>query len=380
MSVKYLERAAQAFCFAAKPVRFVPFSSGHINSTFFVDCGGGNPQYILQRVNTDIFQDPRHLIFNIKDVSLHIARKVAAEGGDPARQSRTVIATKAGDDFYVDPDGGCWRAFLEIDNVVSYDFTDDPWVLYQSAAAFGRFLKYLSDYPAEALYETLPGFHDTAGRLAALKEAVRQDKMGRAAEMQQEIDFVLERGRDVSYISDRIADGRLLLRVTHNDAKLSNILMDKDTGEGICVIDLDTVMPGSLLYDFGEAVRFGASTAKEDEADLDQVELSLSKYETIVQGFVGELRDVMTEEEARSLPMGAYLMALETGIRFLADYLGGDTYYQIRYPAHNRDRACNQLKLAADMEQKMEPMREITVSVYFNKMGKAPLQQRSSSL
>lgn len=373
MSPKYLERVAQAFCFVAKPVRFIPFSSGHINNTFFVDCGEGNPQYILQRINTGIFQNPGQLMFNIKEISLHIARKVADEGGDPSRRSRTVIATNYGGDFYVDPDGGCWRAFLEIENVVSYDFTDDPQVLYQSAAAFGRFLKQLSDYPVDALYETIANFHDTRGRLAVLKEAVRRDKMSRAAEMQREIDFVLKRAGDLSYITDGIADGRLLLRVTHNDAKLSNVLMDKDTGEGICVIDLDTVMPGSLLYDFGETVRFGASTAKEDAVSLDGVELSLSKYEVIVRGFMGELRDVITKEEAASLPMGAYLMTLETGIRFLTDYLVGDAYYQTRYPAHNRDRARNQLKLAADMEQKLEQMRQIAVSVYFHKKGAGPL-------
>ena len=365
MSAKYLEDAAAAFCFAAAPVRFAPLSAGHINYTFLVDCGEESPQYILQRVNTDVFRCPRRLMSNVKGISRHIAEKVARSGGDPQRMARTIIETKAGDDCYIDPEGGFWRAFLEIENVFSSDFSNDPQLLYESAVAFGRFLKQLSDYPVETLYEMIPGFHDTKGRLSDLKAAVAQDKMGRVAEMQDAIRFVLAREKDCAYIVDRIADGRLPLHVTHNDAKLSNVLLDKDTGEGICVIDLDTVMPGSVLYDFGEAVRFGASTAREDAADLTQVKLDLDLFAVLVRGFAVELRGVLTEEEVRGLPMGAYLMALETGIRFLTDYLAGDTYFQIRYPMHNRDRARNQLKLAADMEQKLDQMENIVRSIFY---------------
>lgn len=363
MSAKYLEDAAAAFCFAAAPVHFAPLSAGHINYTFLVYCGEKSPQYILQRVNTDIFRCPRRLMSNVKGVSRHIAEKVVRSGGDPRRMARTIIETKTGDDCYIDPEGGFWRAFLEIDNVFSCDFSNDPQLLYESAVAFGRFLKQLSDYSVETLYETIPGFHDTKGRLSDLKAAVAQDKMGRVAEMQDAIRFVLAREKDCAYIVDRTTDGRLPLHVTHNDAKLSNVLLDKDTGEGVCVIDLDTVMPGSVLYDFGEAVRFGASTAREDAADLTQVKLDLDLFAVLVRGFAVELQGVLTEEEVRGLPMGAYLMALETGIRFLTDYLAGDTYFQIRYPMHNRDRARNQLKLAADMEQKLDQMENIVRSI-----------------
>ena len=364
MSTEYLARAAQAFCFAGPPVHFTPLSAGHINNTFLVDCGEGSPKYILQRVNTEVFPDPRRLMSNVKGVSLHIAGKVIQAGGNPRRMARTVVETKDKDDCYIDPDGGFWRAFLEIENVFSSDYSNDPKLLYASAVAFGRFLGQLSDYPAHLLYETIPDFHNTVRRFGDLQKVLAKDAMGRAAEMQDAIRFVLEREQDCSYIIDRIADGRLPLHVTHNDAKLSNVLLDRDTGEGVCVIDLDTVMPGSVLYDFGEAVRFGASSAREDEANLDRVEFRLDLFQVIARGFIGELIDAVTEEELRGLPMGAYLMALETGIRFLTDYLAGDVYFQIRYPKHNRDRARNQLKLAGEMEQNLKCMQEIVQRIY----------------
>ncbi len=359
MSIKYLEEAGNAFQFAAKPVRFERCDTGHINNTFFVDCGEGNPQYILQRVNTEIFKKPLELMSNIKGVCLHVAKKIEQEGGNPDREVRKIIQTKDGDDYYVDPDGRYWRAYLEIDDVISYNSPDSPELFYKSAVAFGRFFKQLSDYPADTLYETIPNFHNSVSRMNDFKAAVAQDKMGRAAEMQSEIAFALSKEDKCSYILDRIADGRMKLCVTHNDTKLNNVLMDKDTGEGVCIIDLDTVMPGSILYDFGDAIRFGASTAREDETDLDKVEVDLEMFETFVRGFVGELRDTMTEEEVLGLPMGAYLMTLETAIRFLGDYLNGDVYFQIHYPEQNRDRARNQLKLVADMDQKMEQMNAI---------------------
>ena len=359
MSVKYLEEAGNAFAFAAAPVRFERCDTGHINDTYFVDCGEGNPKYILQRVNTEIFKKPAELMENIKGVTCHVAKKVAAEGGDPTREVRTVIDTKDGNGYFIDPDGRYWRAFLEIRNVVSYDFPDSPDLFYKSAVAFGRFFKQLSDYPAQTLYETIPNFHNSVSRMNDFKAAVATDKMGRAAEMQPEIAFALSKEPKCSYILDRIADGRIKLCVTHNDTKLNNVLMDKDTGEGVCIIDLDTVMPGSLLYDFGDAIRFGASTAREDETDLSKVQVDLEMFEAFVRGFVGELRDSMTEEEVLGLPMGAYLMTLETGIRFLGDYLNGDVYFHIAYPEHNRDRARNQLRLIADMDAKMEQMEAI---------------------
>lgn len=359
MAIKYLNEAGEAFAFAAAPVGYERCDIGHINDTYFVNCGEGNPSYLLQRVNTSIFKDPIKLMANIKGVTTHVAKKIEAAGGDTDREVRKIIYTKDGGDYYVDPDGWHWRAYLEIHDVISYNSVDNPELFYKSAVAFGKFFNQLADYPADTLFETIPNFHNSVSRMNDFKAAVSEDKMGRAAEMKEEIEFALSKEPQCSYILDRLADGRCKLCVTHNDTKLNNVLMDANTGEGVCIIDLDTVMPGSVLYDFGDAIRFGASSAAEDETDLDKVYMDLDMFETYVRGFVGELHDSMTEEEILSLPMGAYLMTLETGIRFLGDYLNGDVYFHIHYPEHNRDRARNQLKLIADMDAKMDQMRAI---------------------
>ena len=312
-----------------------------------------------------------------RSVSRHIACKAAQSGGDPGRMARTIIETKSREDYYIDPDGGYWRSFLEIDDVVSFDFPGSPELFYKSAVAFGRFFKQLSDYPVEMLYVTIPDFHNTLSRMQEFKQALAQDKLGRAAQLQPEIEFILSAQPDCSYITDRIADGRIPLHVTHNDAKLSNILMDKNTGAGVCIIDLDTIMPGSILYDFGEAIRFGASAAREDETDLDKVQIDLAMFEIYVRGYLEEIWDVITQEELLGFPMGAYLMTLETGMRFLGDYLNGDTYYQIHYPGQNLDRARNQLKLAENMKEKIDQMAEIVQRIYYSvKKGQDPCESK----
>ncbi len=359
MEVKYLSMAGAAFDFAAPPVNFKRCNSGLISDTFFIDCGEGMPGYILQKINTEIFTEPEKLMSNIKGVCTHVAKKIEEAGGDPLREVRTVISTKSGEDYFVDPEGCYWRAFLEISDVVSYDYPETPELFHKSAVAFGRFARQLADYPCNTLYETIPDFHNSVSRMEQFKAAVADDKMGRAEEMASEIEFALSKAPLCSYIIDGLSDGRFRTCVTHNDTKINNVLLDKHSGEGVCIIDLDIVMPGSILYDFGDAIRFGASTALEDETDLSKVSLDLSMFETFVDGFVGELRDSMTEDEILSLPMGAYLMTLETAIRFLGDYLNGDVYYHIRYPEHNRDRARNQLALLRDMDSKMEEMKAI---------------------
>ena len=359
MEVKYLDLAGEAFNFEASPVEYKRCDAGHISHTFFVDCGEGNKGYIIQKLNTQIFKDPYALMANIKGVCSHIKRKIKEEGGDVLRETRTVISTKDGDDYYVDPDGGYWRAFLAIDNVVSYDFPDSCELFYKSAVAFGKFARQLDDYPASTLHEIIPDFHNTKKRMEDFKAYVKADKMGRAAEVEDEIRFALSKEPMCSYITDGLKMGRFKTRVTHNDTKISNVLMDADSGEGVCIIDLDIVMPGSILYDFGDAIRVGASTAPEDETDLSKVGLDLEMFETFVRGFVTELRGYISDEEILSLPMGAYLMTLETGLRFLGDYLNGDVYYHISYPEHNKDRAKNQLCLLSDMGAKIGAMQEI---------------------
>ena len=357
--IKYLNEAGEAFDFAKAPVKYERCYAGHINATFFVYCDEGDPMYLLQRVNTSIFTKPLELQQNIRGVCEHVAKKIRAEGGDVDRQVRRIIKTKEGSDYYVDPDNCYWRAYLFINDVVSYNLPDSPELFRKSAVAFGKYFNQLADYPAETLFETIPNFHNTVDRMNNLKKAIAADKLGRAAEVQAEIEFALSKEPQCSFILDGLNDGRFKLCVTHNDTKLNNVLLDAKTGEGTCIIDLDTTMPGSVLYDFGDSIRFGASSAPEDETDLDKVYCDLTMYETYVDGFVGELHDSLTKDEILALPMGAYLMTLEVGIRFLTDYLEGDTYFHTRYPGHNLDRARNQLKLVADMDAKMDEMKAI---------------------
>lgn len=355
---KYVMEAAEAFDLAGKPVSFYRCNAGHINDTFFVQCGEGAPEYILQRVNTNIFKNPEELMENIYGVCEHVRKKVIAAGGDPDREVRKIILTKTGDKYYIDEEKGYWRAYLALDHVLSLNEADKE-SFYKSALAFGHFFTQLADYPAETLHETIPNFHNSVSRYNDFKKAVEEDKLGRADECRDLIEFALSKKDKCSYILDRIASGEIKLCVTHNDTKLNNVLLDEKTGDGVCVIDLDTVMPGSLLYDFGDSIRFGASSAKEDETDLDKVYMDLEMFEVFVKGFLEELRPTMTEAEVLGLPMGAYLMTYETGVRFLGDYLNGDTYFKIHYPKHNLDRARNQLKLIADMDEKMPEMERI---------------------
>lgn len=359
MTVKYLEEAQHAFRFAAEPTECERCNAGHINDTYFVRCGEGNPMYILQRVNTSIFKNPIELMANIKGVCKHVEKKTIAAGGDPMREVRQIIETKDGEDYYVDPDNRYWRAFLGVEEVISLNTPDTPELFYKSAVAFGKFFNQLADYPAETLYETIPNFHNSVSRMNDFKAAVKEDKMGRAHELEPEIAFALSKEPQCSFITDRLKDGRYKLCVTHNDTKLNNVLLDEKTGDGVCIIDLDTVMPGSVLFDFGDSIRFGASSAPEDETDLSKVYIDLEMFEAYVKGFVGELHDSMTADEIRGLPMGAYLMTLETGIRFLGDYLNGDVYFHTTYEGQNKDRARNQLKLIADMDAKMDEMNKI---------------------
>lgn len=355
---KYVLKAASAFDFVAKPVAFERCNAGHINDTFFVSCEDTDVRYIVQRVNTNIFKNPIELMENIYGVCTHVREKVLANGGDADREVRKIILTKDGDKYYIDEENGYWRAYLCLDGVLSLNVADKE-SFYQSALAFGRFFKQLADYPAETLHETIVNFHNSVSRYNDFVKAVEEDKMGRAKEVRDLIEFALSKKDKCSYILDRMATGEIRTVVTHNDTKLNNVLLDEKTGEGVCVIDLDTVMPGSVLYDFGDSIRFGASSAAEDETDLDKVYMDLEMYETYIKGFLKELRPTMTEAEVIGLPMGAYLMTFETGVRFLGDYLNGDTYFKIHYPTHNLDRARNQLKLIADMDEKLPEMEAI---------------------
>ena len=249
--------------------------------------------------------------------------------------------------------------YYMIEDAVSYDRVETERDFYESAVAFGNFQQMLSDYPAETLHETIPGFHDTKARYEVFLQAVEADVCGRVKDVEKEIAFFRERKETACILGEMLAAGEMPLRVTHNDTKLNNIMMDKETGRGICVIDLDTVMPGLAVHDFGDSIRFGASTGAEDETDLSKVSCDLHLFQLYVEGFLKGCNGSLTETEVAMLPMGAKVMTYECGMRFLTDYLQGDTYFKIHREGHNLDRCRTQMKLVADMEEKWEQMKEI---------------------
>ena len=333
-----------------------PYGNGHINDTYIAES---NPRYIMQKINSNVFKNPYQVMENIVNVTEHLKSKIAENGGDVGRETLRVIKTIDGETLYNTEDGNFFRMYNFIENAVSYDAVENPQQFTEAARAFGKFQNMLADFPADKLFETIPNFHDTRKRFENLKRAIAEDKAGRLASVKEEVEFALAREAEVGTIVDAIADGSVPLRVTHNDTKLNNVMLDKNTGEGVCVIDLDTVMPGSLLYDYGDALRFGASTGAEDETDLSKINFSLELFEAFTKGFLGEVGSKLTPRERELLPFGAKIMTFECGIRFLTDYLEGDTYFKIHREHHNLDRCRTQFKLVADMEAKTEEMHRI---------------------
>ena len=339
-----------------------PFGCGHINDTYvlYFKRELEHPlRYIVQRINHEIFKDVPALMKNIDAVTSFLAKKVTEAGGDPAREVLKIVKTTDEQLFYRGEDGSYYRTYVFVDDAVCLQHIEQPEHFYQSAKAFGRFQKLLSDFPAETLTETIPDFHNTRARYEAFLAAVDADAAGRRASVQKEIDFVKARAQDTGVLLDLLASGQIPLRVTHNDTKLNNVLLDIATGEGTCVIDLDTVMPGLAHYDFGDSIRFGASSAAEDETDLSKVFMRLDLFELFCKGFLEECGKNLTQTEIDFLPFGAKLMTFECGMRFLTDYLNGDTYFKIHRPDHNLDRCRTQFALVFNMEKKYDEMMSI---------------------
>ncbi len=335
-----------------------PFGNGHINDTYITE----DRVYILQKINTSVFNDPKGLTNNVVLITGYLKNWLMANGGDPERETLTPIPAKDGSWFIRTDDGECYRVYKTITGCVSYE-SATPELLYQAAKGFGKFQKMLSGFPADRLKETIPNFHNTRSRFEALRAAVDSDTYNRVALAKKEIDFCYDRESDTDVIVSAIAEGKIPLRVTHNDTKLNNVMMDEVTGEAVCVIDLDTVMPGSLLYDYGDALRFGASTAAEDEQDLSLVHFDLILFETFTKGFLEELGDRLTASEAALLPFSVKLITMECGMRFLTDYLSGDSYFKTSRPGQNLDRARTQLKLVAEIEEKTPQMKRIVSDI-----------------
>ena len=354
-----LQEVLEAFDFGHPVVGAMRFGYGHINDTF---CVHTQPRdischcFILQRMSAVAFRRPDQLMENIIGVTEYLGEKIKAAGGDRSREALEVIRPRNGQPYYTDRLGGAWRVYPFVKDVYCYQTVESPELFAASGRTFGRFQRMLDGYPAETLHETIPRFHDTEDRLAKLKQAIADDPLGRAKDCRPEIDFVMAREADCSVALQAWRDGILPLRVTHNDTKLNNVLMDRKTGEGLCVIDLDTVMPGLSINDFGDSIRFGANHCAEDERDLSKMYLDLDLYQIYTRAFLEGAGGTLTQEEISYLPWGARLMTLECGIRFLTDHLVGDAYFRIHREGHNLDRCRTQFKLVADMEDHWEEM------------------------
>ncbi|MDE7078989.1 MAG: aminoglycoside phosphotransferase family protein [Clostridia bacterium] len=353
-----VNKIAKLFDFQGEIDTIAPYGEGHINDTFLVTVKGCEKQYILQRLNTKIFSNFRGLMDNILQVTNYLRAIVEKENKDVSRECMTLIPTKNGDIFFVDG-ADCWRAYLFVKDTIVYQIIDSPAVFENTGEAFGKFIARLDGFDASALCEVIPNFHNTCDRYGKFLSALKADKVNRASSAKKEIAFVNDRKHMLSAIVDALEKGEIPLRVTHNDTKINNVLIDKFTGKAICIIDLDTIMPGSLLYDFGDSIRSGCNTALEDEKDLSKVDFNISLYEAYCKGFLKGIGDKITQKEINMLHLGAIIITLECGIRFLTDYLDGDGYFKIDYPEHNLVRCRTQFKLVERMEQLSNEMIKI---------------------
>lgn len=337
-----------------------PYGSGHINSTWLAvhtSPDGREVKNLLQKINNYVFKSPDELMENIAGVTSFLHNKVEEDG------TLTVVPTLDGKNYYLDEFGNYWRVYKFIENAIAYQQIENDNDFYTCGIAFGEFQQMLAEYPAEKLHETIPNFHNTPIRFANFKKALAEDKVGRAKDVQAEIDFVLARECKANAITSKLESGEIPYRVTHNDTKLNNILIDDSTGKAKCVIDLDTIMPGAAAYDFGDSIRFGASTGAEDETDLSKIEVDTHLFEVFAKGYLSTANKFLTPTEKDSLVTGAYLMTLECGVRFLTDHLNGDVYFKIHRENHNLDRCRTQFKLVADMEAKEAELRAIVNSI-----------------
>ena len=328
------------FCLDAEPASCTPYGCGHINRTYLVATAGGRC-YILQKINHHTFRDVAGLMENIELVTEHLRRK----SPDP-RSVLTLIRTKDGKS-YLEADDGYWRVFRFVEDSICLQQPESDADFYESAVGFGTFQQLLSDFPAEKLHETIPNFHNTPDRYRAFHETLTRDPMHRAAQVQPEIEFALARQAEMAALQNALDAG-----------ELNNVLFDAKTRKALCIIDLDTVMPGSALYDYGDSIRFGAATAAEDERELDKMEMSLERFRVFTRGYVRACPG-LTQKELELLPLGAKVMTMECGVRFLTDHIDGDNYFSIHREGQNLDRAHTQFKLVADMERKWDKMKEI---------------------
>jgi len=331
---------------------FTLITHGNINTTYRVVYKKPDKSYIFQKVNTYVFHEPKLIMQNIDLVTEHIRKK------NPNNKCLHFHHTSDGSNFLFTEEGKFWRVSNDFDSL-TYQGSSDPAVLRQAGRAFGEFQLSLSDFDASLLHDTIPNFHNTKKRLEGFFADVEKDEYGRVAEVKDEIDFIRAHRETASHLTELFESGKIPARVTHNDTKINNVLFNKETGEPLAVIDLDTVMPGLASHDFGDAVRFAANTAAEDEKDLSKVSLDLDLYRGFAEGFISAAAPILTDAELETMALGALTIAIELGMRFLDDYITGDKYFTTHYEGHNLVRARCQLTLAADMEKKMDQMNAI---------------------
>lgn len=333
------------------------YGNGHINDTFLVikEYKGIQIKYILQRINHYIFKNPMELISNIYNVTIHMKSMIETEE-EKLRNVLTLLSTKDGSFLYQDSIGSYWRAYHYIGDSYCVDKIEEPLDFYECGLSFGNFQYLLKDFDSSSLYETIPNFHNTPKRYEHLLNSIKMDKANRVKECQEEIRFISKRCSEFSILTKLLEDGKLPLRVTHNDTKLNNIMFDRVSRKGICIVDFDTIMPGLSLYDFGDSIRFGANTALEDEVDLSKVSLDRNLFSLYTKGFIEGSKGILSADEIRLLPMGAKLMTMECAIRFLMDYLDGDIYFKVGHETHNIERCRNQLALVKSMEEQWDDM------------------------
>ena len=346
---------AKKFQIVGEVESIVPHGEGHINDTFLVTLKDCPTQYILQKLNTKIFPNYQGLMNNIQSVTQAMQAIVLSQGGDVDRECMRLIPTLDDKSYYVN-DNDCWRMSLFVKDTVVYQVIDSPTIFENTGEAFGRFIARLDGFDASSLCEVIPNFHNSVDRYDKFLTAIEQNKSNRAHLVKEEIKFVKQRAGALSLIVDALAKGEIPLRVTHNDTKINNALIDKNTGKAICIIDLDTIMPGSLLYDFGDSIRSGCNTALEDEKNLDLVDFDINLYEAYCKGFLRGIGEKITDKELEMLHIGAIVITLECGIRFLTDYLDGDVYFKTDYAEHNLVRCHTQFKLVEKMEQQSQSM------------------------
>lgn len=357
-----IKEICASFNVEGKYVGCTELTTGNINNTYAVQfvCEGKEKKYIVQRINKNVFKNPEKVMDNIVRVTDYVRDKVEQSGQSTRKfVLRAFLAKQTGLPFIVDDFGEYWRCYRFIENSITYDTCEDLAIIERAGAAFGKFQRLLDGFPADSLHVSIPDFHNTKKRYEALHLAVKENAYGRVEKVKRELEKLYEFEQEACDLQKFLNEGKLPVRVTHNDTKCNNVSFDKTTGDALAVLDLDTVMPGAIAHDFGDAIRFVANTTIEDDPDIDKVALDMDKYSAFARGFVSEVKGELTDMEKQTLNLGVFAMTVELAVRFLSDYISGDKYFKTRYPGHNLERARNQIALAEDIKRKKVAMSEI---------------------